>query len=91
MHHFTRAEDFPLTLNTGAVSNIVFAPQNFSDCAQDGDFLNRSWATYNATTDEFAFDARGVALPDCAADVLAPTYSVWNYSHGYEKLQVSHA
>ena len=41
MHHFTRAEDIPVTLYTEVVSSIVFAPQNFFDRAEDGDLLNR--------------------------------------------------
>lgn len=45
MHHFTRAEDIPVTLYTEAVSSIVFAPQNFFDRAQDGDLRNRRWIT----------------------------------------------
>lgn len=76
MHHFVRAEDIPVTLYTEAVSSIVFAPQNFFDRAQDGDLLNRRWITYNATTDEIAFDAYGVELPDCVIDISEPVYGI---------------
>ncbi|KIW99388.1 uncharacterized protein Z518_11376 [Rhinocladiella mackenziei CBS 650.93] len=76
MHHFTRAEDIPVTLFTEAVSNIMFAPQNFFDRAQDGDLLNRRWITYNATTDEITFDAYGVELPNCAIDIPEPVYGI---------------
>ncbi|EPE03997.1 copper amine oxidase [Ophiostoma piceae UAMH 11346] len=43
MHHFTRAEDVPVTLFSEAVSSITLAPQNFFDRAQDGDLTNRMW------------------------------------------------
>ncbi|KAH9904728.1 copper amine oxidase [Xylariomycetidae sp. FL2044] len=43
MHHFTRAEDVPVTLYSEAVSSVMFAPQNFFDRAQDGDLRNRVW------------------------------------------------
>lgn len=43
MHHFTRAEDVPVTLFSEAVTSIAFAPQNFFDRAQDGDLTNSKW------------------------------------------------
>ncbi|KAL2412723.1 Copper amine oxidase vicK1 [Exophiala dermatitidis] len=76
MHHFTRAEDIPVTLYTEAVSNIMFAPQNFFDRAQDGDLLNRRWVEYNATTDEITFEAYGVELPNCAMEFPEPVYGI---------------
>ena len=76
MHHFVRAEDIPVTLYSEAVSNIIFAPQNFHDRAQDGDLLNRRWIKYNATTDELTFDTYGVPLPNCPIDIPEPVYGI---------------
>ncbi|RVX72969.1 hypothetical protein B0A52_03322 [Exophiala mesophila] len=76
MHHFVRAEDIPVTLYTEAVSSIVFAPQNFNDRAQDGDLLNRRWVTYNATTDEIAFEDYGVELPNCPVEIAEPVFGI---------------
>ncbi|EXJ93710.1 hypothetical protein A1O1_02103 [Capronia coronata CBS 617.96] len=87
MHHFTRAEDIPVTLYTEAVSTILFAPHNFFDRAQDGDLLNRRWIEYNATTDEITFDAYGVELPNCAMSLPEPVYGISPTVE--EELQVS--
>jgi len=72
MHHFTRAEDVPVTLYTEAYSSIVFAPQNFFDRAQDGDLLNRRWVVPDVETGELVFETYGVGLPTCAIDVEEP-------------------
>lgn len=76
MHHFVRAEDVPVTLYTEAASNIVFAPQNFNDRAQDGDLLNRRWIKYNATSNEITFDSYGVELPSCPISLPEPVYGI---------------
>ena len=72
MHHFTRAEDIPVTLYTEAVSSIVFAPQNFNDRAQDGDLLNRRWLTTDAETGEMNVETYGVAIPQCNINLPEP-------------------
>ena len=64
MHHFTRAEDVPVTLYTEAYSSIVFAPQNFFDRAQDGDLLNRRWMEVD-TDGNLTFETYGVSLETC--------------------------
>lgn len=74
MHHFTRAEDVPVTLYSEAVSSIMFAPQNFFDRAQDGDLTNRRWIVpaedSNAT---LVYDAFGIDLPQCKVELQEPT------------------
>ncbi|CAI4212343.1 unnamed protein product [Parascedosporium putredinis] len=72
MHHFTRAEDIPVTLYTEAVSSIVFAPQNFNDRAQDGDLLNRRWLTTDSETGEMNVETYGVAIPQCNINLPEP-------------------
>lgn len=76
MHHFTRAEDIPVTLYTEAVSSIVFAPQNFFDRAQDGDLLNRRWLETDSETGELSFETYGVPLPECKVSLTEPVFGV---------------
>ncbi|KFA67618.1 hypothetical protein S40285_04960 [Stachybotrys chlorohalonatus IBT 40285] len=76
MHHFTRAEDIPVTLYTEAVSSIVFAPQNFNDRAEDGDILNRRWITYNSETNELEYDDYGVELAQCRVELTEPVLKI---------------
>ncbi|KAJ9649717.1 hypothetical protein H2201_001862 [Coniosporium apollinis] len=75
MHHFTRAEDVPVTLYTEAYSSIVFAPQNFFDRAQDGDLLNRRWVVPTAE-DTLEFEIYGVELPSCPIEISEPVYGI---------------
>lgn len=75
MHHYTRAEDIPVTLYSEAYSSMVFAPQNFFHRAQDGDLLNRRWVNTSAAG-ELQYDAYGVALPDCAVTLEEPALGV---------------
>ena len=65
MHHFTRAEDIPVTLFSEAVSSITFAPQNFFDRAQDGDLKNRRWIVPSDDADIISSEDYGVVLPKC--------------------------
>ncbi|KAF1813785.1 primary-amine oxidase [Eremomyces bilateralis CBS 781.70] len=79
MHHFTRAEDVPVTLYSEAYASIVFAPQNFNDQAQDGDLLNRRWIVPNKTaTGEYVleFENYGVPLPTCAVQFSEPVLGI---------------
>lgn len=69
MHHFTRAEDVPVTLYSEAVSSIMFAPQNFFDRAQDGDLLNRRWITPAENASGLVYETFGVELPQCKIDL----------------------
>ncbi|KAF2497656.1 primary-amine oxidase [Lophium mytilinum] len=71
MHHFTRAEDVPVTLYTEAFSSITFSPQNFFDRAQDGDLRNRRWVVPNEEG-ELEYDAYGVELPTCEVTFEEP-------------------
>lgn len=79
MHHFTRAEDVPVTLYSEAVSSIMFAPQNFFDNAQDGDLRNRRWYTVpTATADSgnvtaLVSETYGIELPQCMVSLQEPT------------------
>ncbi|KAJ9138446.1 Amine oxidase [Pleurostoma richardsiae] len=72
MHHFTRAEDIPVTLFSEAVSSITFAPQNFFDRAQDGDLKNRRWIVPNDAANTLLFENYGVVLPKCHIDLNEP-------------------
>ena len=72
MHHFTRAEDIPVTLFSEAVSSITLAPQNFFDRAQDGDLKNRRWFVPNNLTGTLDAEAYGVTLPRCKIDLREP-------------------
>ncbi|KAJ9137572.1 Amine oxidase [Pleurostoma richardsiae] len=72
MHHFTRAEDVPVTLFTEAVSTIMFAPQNFFDRAQEGDLLNRRWIVPDEDTGVLTYEDYGVALPTCKVELEEP-------------------
>ncbi|KAF4124299.1 primary-amine oxidase [Geosmithia morbida] len=63
MHHFTRAEDIPVTLFTEAVSSISLVPQNFFDRAQDGDLKNRRWYLPDTESDTLDTEDYGVELP----------------------------
>ncbi|KAI1372933.1 copper amine oxidase [Hypoxylon crocopeplum] len=77
MHHFTRAEDVPVTLYSEAVSSIMFAPQNFFDNAQDGDLRNRRWYTVPDATDSsdvtaLVSEAYGIELPQCKVALQEP-------------------
>ncbi|KAM0328698.1 hypothetical protein ACHAQA_005111 [Verticillium albo-atrum] len=76
MHHFTRAEDIPVTLYTEAVSSIVFAPQNFNDRAEDGDILNRRWVTYDEESGELEYDTHGVELSQCKVELSEPVLGI---------------
>ncbi|KAK3689108.1 copper amine oxidase [Podospora appendiculata] len=77
MHHFTRAEDIPVTLYTEAVSSIVFAAQNFNDRAQEGDLRNRRWiVASDAKTGKLSYDDYGVALPTCKVELEEPTLKI---------------
>lgn len=76
MHHFTRAEDIPVTLYTEAVSSILFAPQNFNDHAEDVDIMNRRWITYDRASDSLKFDAYGVELPQCQVELPEPVLGI---------------
>ncbi|KAI2624880.1 amine oxidase catalytic domain-containing protein [Hypoxylon sp. NC1633] len=78
MHHFTRAEDIPVTLYSEAVSSIMFAPQNFFDNAQDGDLKNRRWYSFPGATDTdnatvLLSEAYGIELPQCKVSLQEPT------------------
>ena len=70
MHHYTRAEDIPVTLYTEAVSSIVFAPQNFFDRAQDGDLKNRWWGVVE--DDKLTVEEYGVQGGQCAVELKNP-------------------
>ena len=72
MHHFTRAEDIPVTLASEATSSILFSPQNFFDRAQDGDLKNRRWVVPDETKRTMHFDDYGVELPNCHIDLKEP-------------------
>ncbi|KAK3317348.1 copper amine oxidase [Cercophora scortea] len=76
MHHFTRAEDIPVTLYTEAVSSIVFAPQNFNDRAQEGDLRNRRWIATDAKTGKLEYEDYGIALPTCKVELEEPTLKI---------------
>ncbi|KAK1760178.1 putative copper amine oxidase [Echria macrotheca] len=75
MHHFTRAEDIPVTLYSEAVSSIVFAPQNFFDRAQDGDLRNRRWVVAEAG-EPLAYEDYGVPLADCNVKLEEPVTKI---------------
>lgn len=75
MHHFTRAEDVPVTLFTEAVSSIVFAPHNFFDRAQDGDLRNRRWIVAQGDG-SLRTETYGVPLPACALALQEPTLRI---------------
>ncbi|KAK5080925.1 hypothetical protein LTR05_008241 [Lithohypha guttulata] len=79
MHHYTRAEDVPVTLFTEAQSSIQFAPQNFFDRAQDGDLLNRRYIVVDQSTEEgvLNYEDYGVPLPQC---MVAPSEPVLEIS-----------
>lgn len=72
MHHFTRSEDVPVTLYTEAFSNIVLAPQNFFDRAQDGDIRNRRWIEVDVEG-VMTVDTYGVGLETCPIVLGEPT------------------
>lgn len=78
MHHYTRAEDVPVTLFSEAYSSVKFAPQNFFDRAQDGDLRNRRWIVPveegEEGSGEFVLEAEsyGVELPVCGLELEEP-------------------
>lgn len=79
MHHFTRAEDIPVTLYTEAVSNVVFAPQNFFDRAQDGDLRNRRWIVgpdAKAEDQTLKYEDYGVPLAKCSVKFEEPVRKI---------------
>ena len=76
VHHFTRAEDVPVTLFTEAVSSIVFAPQNFFDRAQEGDLLNRRWIVADEDSGSLTYEDYGVALSSCKLDLEEPVSKI---------------
>ena len=55
-----------------AYSDILFAPQNFFDRAQDGDLLNRRWIETNETSGELTYKTYGVPLPQCKVVLPEP-------------------
>ncbi len=71
MHHYTRAEDVPVTLFSEAVSSIVFAPQNFNDRAPEGDLRNRRVVVSDAKG-ALQYEDYGIALPACKVQVEEP-------------------
>jgi primary-amine oxidase len=73
MHHFTRAEDIPVTLYTEAVSSIMLAPQNFFDNAQDGDLQNRQWILPSTDGTTLNAESFGVEFATCAIDLGQPS------------------
>lgn len=66
MHHYTRSEDLPNTLMTGAHSSITFAPQNWGNTELTRDLTNA--VIYN-TPDGFSGEVEpftnGVNPPAC--------------------------
>ncbi|SPO07093.1 uncharacterized protein DNG_09787 [Cephalotrichum gorgonifer] len=80
MHHFTRAEDIPVTLYTDAHSSIMFAPQNFFDRAQDGDLQNRRWVVPDAETGELEYETHGIEMPTCAVELTEPVLSIEKFT-----------
>jgi primary-amine oxidase len=75
MHHFTRAEDVPVTLYTEAYSSIVFAPHNFFNQSEDGDLRNRRWITANAS-EPLKFWDYDVKLPTCPISLSEPAFGI---------------
>lgn len=75
MHPFTRADDVPVTLFTGAYSSIVFAPQNFLDRAQDGDLTSSRWVT-PFSDGTLAYEDYGVELPICELHLDEPVLAI---------------
>jgi primary-amine oxidase len=73
MHHFTRAEDIPVTLYTEAVSSIMIAPQNFFDQAQDGDLGNRQWILPSTDGTTLTQESFGIEYETCGIDLGLPT------------------
>ncbi|KAK5653745.1 hypothetical protein OQA88_7901 [Cercophora sp. LCS_1] len=74
MHHFTRSEDVPVTLFSEAVSNIVFAPQNFNDRAQEGDLRNRRWLV--AGKEGLEYEDYGNTVGTCRIELEEPATKV---------------
>jgi primary-amine oxidase len=77
MHHFTRAEDVPVTLFSEAVSSITFAPQNFFDRAQDGDLKNRRWIVPNEDTGTLSVEDYGTAPLPCLGESKVPIEQIY--------------
>ncbi|KAK3312611.1 copper amine oxidase [Apodospora peruviana] len=75
MHHFTRAEDIPVTLFTEAVSSIMFAPQNFNDRAQEGDLRNRRWVEVDEEGG-LTYEDYGIELPTCQVQLEEPVTKI---------------
>ncbi|KAL1954010.1 hypothetical protein VTO42DRAFT_1831 [Malbranchea cinnamomea] len=81
MHHFTRAEDVPMTLYTEAYASMVFAPQNFFDRAPVDDLRNRRYIVPRRKEGEDAeyeleFETYGVALPRCEVELPEPAFKI---------------
>lgn len=74
MHHFTRAEDVPVTLFTEAVSSVVFAPQNFFGEGPLGDLRNRVWV--EVRDGEVRGDDYGVEGDVCVVELREPVYGI---------------
>ncbi|RYP13830.1 hypothetical protein DL765_006702 [Monosporascus sp. GIB2] len=55
----------PITLYSGAVSSVLFAPQNFFDQAQEGDLRNRRCVVPDAEGDELVVEDFGIDLAAC--------------------------
>jgi len=76
MHHYTRAEDIPVTLYSEAVSSIVFAPQNFFDRAQEGDLRNRRWVSTTSEPGVLEYEDYGVPLASCNVEIEEPASKI---------------
>lgn len=74
MHHFTRAEDVPITLFTEAVSSVVFAPQNFFDEGPLGDLRNRAWM--EVRDGEVRREDYGVKGGECVVELGEPVEGI---------------
>jgi primary-amine oxidase len=77
MHHFTRSEDVTVTLFSEAVSNIVFAPQNFNERAQEVDLRNRRWIIAKGGEEVgLEYEDHGIEMPTCRIELEEPVTKV---------------
>ncbi|EGE81971.1 lysyl oxidase, variant 2 [Blastomyces dermatitidis ER-3] len=76
MHHFTRSEDVPVTLNSDSYASMVFTPHNFFDRAQDGDLMNRRWVVADQVSNKLDFENYGVELPQCKIHIEEPVLGI---------------
>ncbi|ODH24177.1 hypothetical protein ACO22_05340 [Paracoccidioides brasiliensis] len=72
MHHFTRAEDVPVTLFSESYASMMLSPHNFFDRAQDGDLMNRRWVVEDKGSGKMDFEDYGVKLPQCRVEFKEP-------------------